>query len=146
MHMPAVDAVTESKTPPKKNARVRRRRGTDRADQNAARYFLVKSSTADKIELGEEARTENDAMVTAFRTGGTFAVVTEWKANVDLTDGRPVIKKEAVQREKSLGTNIGSHDVGRGDPQLHAEKLLAGNTRTSVLPPVPATDSKGVGR
>jgi hypothetical protein len=98
------------------------------------------------MELGEEAPTENDAMVTAFRTGGTFAEVTEWKTNVDLTDGRPVIKKEAVQREKSPGTNIGSHDVGRGDPQLHAEKLLAGNTRTSVLPPVPATDSKGVGR
>jgi hypothetical protein len=98
------------------------------------------------VELGEEAPTENDAMVTAFRTGGTFAVVTEWKTTVDLTDGRPVIKKEAVRREKSLGTNIGSHDVGRGDPQPHAEKLLAGNTRTSVLPPVPATDSKGVGR
>ncbi len=128
-----------------KKERARRRRIV-RSGDGTARYFLIKNSAGGQTELGEEAPTENDALVAAFRTGGTFAVVTEWKANVDLTDGRPVIKKEAVQREKSPGTNIGSHDVGRGDPQPHAEKLLAGNTRTSVLPPVPATDSKGVGR
>jgi hypothetical protein len=144
--MPTVKpAINEPKPPAKKPARAQRRR-TARADESVARYFLVKSAGADKVELGEEVPTENDAVVTAFRTGGTFAVVTEWKTNVDLTNGQPVIKKEAVQREKSPGTNIGSHDVGRGDPQPHAEKLLAGNTRTSVLPPVPATDSKGVGR
>ncbi len=135
----------EPKPPVKRKERARGRRA-HRAEDNGARYFLVKSSGAGQVELGEEAPTENEAMITAFRTGGTFAIVTEWKTNVDLTDGRPVIKKEAVQREKSPGTNIGSHDVGRGDPQPHAEKLLAGNTRTSVLPPVPATDSKGVGR
>ena len=140
-----VPDIREPKPPGKKGERGRRRRG-ERPGEDGARYFLVKSTGAGQIELGEEAPTENDAMVTAFRSGGTFAVVTEWKTNVDLTDGRPVIKKEAVQREKSPRTNIGSHDVGRGDPQLHAEKLLAGNARTSVLPPVPATDSKGVGR
>ena len=138
-------AITEPKPSAKKKERVRRRRA-ERVDANAVRYFLVKISGAGQVELGDEAPTENDAMVTAFRSGGTFAVVTEWKTNADLTDGRPVIKKEAVQREKSPRTNNGSHDVGRGDPQPHAEKLLAGNTRTSVLPPVPATDSKGVGR
>jgi hypothetical protein len=143
--MTTIAPASELKPPPKKRGPVRRRR-TERSDDNGARYFLVKSSGADEMELGEEAPTENDAMITAFRSGGTFAVVTEWRTNVDLTDGHPVIKKEAIQREKSLGTNIGSHDVGRGDPQLHAEKLLAGNSRTSVLPPVPTTDSKGVGR
>jgi hypothetical protein len=131
---------------PTSRKRERARRRAERAANAVARYFLVKSSGLSQLELGEEVPTENDAMVAAFRSGGTFAVVAEWKANVDLTDGRPVIKKEAVRREKSPGTNIGSHDVGRGDPQPHAEKLLAGNTRTSVLPPVPATDSKGVGR
>jgi len=141
-----VPRFSEPEPPANKKKRGRLRRTGRKDDVIDARYFLVKSSRVDEIELGEEVPTENDAMVTAFRTGGTFAVVTEWKTNVDLTDGRPVIKKEAVQREKSPGTNIGSHDVGRGDPQLHAEKLLAGNTRTSVLPPVPATDSKGVGR
>lgn len=137
--------VSEPKPTSLKKERARRRRIV-RSGDGAGRYFLVKNSARGQIELGEEVPSENDAMVTAFRSGGTYAVVTEWKTNVDLTDGRPVIKKKAVQREKSLGANIGSHDVGRGDPQLHAEKLLAGNTRTSVLPPVPATDSKGVGR
>ena len=91
----------ESKLPGRKSGRPRRRR-TERADGGGARYFLTKTTGTDKLELGEEVPTENDAMVTGFRSGGTFAVVTEWKTNVDLTDGHPVIKKEAVQREKSL--------------------------------------------
>ncbi len=53
------------------------------------------------MELAEEVSTENDAMVSTFRSGGTFAVVTVWNTNVDLTDGHPVIKKEAVRREKT---------------------------------------------
>ncbi len=93
-------ASTEPKPPTRKRERGRRRRA-ERADEDGARYFLVKSSGADKVELGEEAATENDAMVTAFRSGGTFAVVTEWKTNVDLTDGHPVIKKEAIRRDRS---------------------------------------------
>ncbi len=93
-------AVSESRVPPKRKDRVRRRRGM-RTDENGARYFLVKASGADQIELGDEAPSENDAMVTAFRSGGTFAVVTEWKTNVDMTDGHPVIKKEPVRRERS---------------------------------------------
>lgn len=92
--------VSESKVQPKRKERSKRRR-TERAEENGARYFLVKVSGVDQIELGEEAATENDAMVTAFRSGGTFAVVTEWKTNVDLTDGHPVIKKEPVRRERS---------------------------------------------
>jgi hypothetical protein len=92
--------VSESKAQPKRKERVRRRRG-ERTEANSARYFLVKSSGADQMELGDEAATENDAMVTAFRSGGTFAIVTEWKTNVDLTDGHPVIKKEPVRRERS---------------------------------------------
>jgi hypothetical protein len=142
----SVAKLSEPEPTSSKKKRGRLRRTGFKEELGGARYFLVQNSGANQIELAEELPTENDAMVTAFRSGGTYAVVTEWKTNVDLTDGRPVIKKEAVQREKSPGTNIGSHDVGRGDPQLHAEKLLAGNTRTSVLPPVPATDSKGVGR
>ena len=41
-------------------------------------------------------------MVKAFRVGGSFAVVTEWKAEVDLSNGLPVIKKEAVKSEKKV--------------------------------------------
>jgi hypothetical protein len=93
-------AAGEPKPPVKKRERIRRRRA-ERSEANDTRYFLVKSSAAGQMELGEETPTENDAMVTSFRSGGTFAVVTEWKTNVDLADGHPVIKKEAVRREKS---------------------------------------------
>lgn len=94
------DAPTiESKPPGKKRERVKRHRGA-RTDESGARYFLVKASSADKMELGEEAASESEAIVTAFRTGGSFAVVTEWKTNADLSNGQPVIKKEAVRRER----------------------------------------------
>lgn len=98
--MTTTPTISEPKPPTKKRERFRRRR-VDRPDETGARYFLVKSSGANQLELGEETPTENDAMVTSFRSGGTFAVVTEWKTNVDLTDGQPVIKKEPVRRERS---------------------------------------------
>ena len=90
---------SEAKQPAKTRERTRRRRG-GRSEESGARYFLVKSSGSDKMELAEEAATENEAMVTAFRTGGSFAAVTEWKTIADLSNGQPVIKKEAVRKEK----------------------------------------------
>ncbi len=87
-------------SPPTKRKRVRRRR-VDRPEEGGTRYFLVKSSGEGQMELGEEVPTENDAMITSFHWGGTFAAGTEWKTNVDLTDGQPVIKKEVVRRERS---------------------------------------------
>ena len=52
------------------------------------------------MELAEEAASESEAMVTAFRTGGSFAAVTEWKTLAELSNGQPVIKKEPVRKEK----------------------------------------------
>ena len=95
----AAVAGTETKPPAKTKERTRRRRGS-RVEECGARYFLVKSSASDKMELAEEAASESEAMVTAFRTGGSFAVVTEWKTIADLSNGQPVIKKEAVRKEK----------------------------------------------
>jgi len=95
---PAV-AGSEAKPPAKPKERARRRKGA-RADESGARYFLVKSSGSDKMELAQEAASESEAMVTAFRTGGSFAVVTEWKTTADLSNGQPIIKKEAVRKEK----------------------------------------------
>ena len=54
------------------------------------------------VELGQEVASENEAMVESFRVGGSFAVVTEWRAEVDLATGVPVIKKEAVKSEKKV--------------------------------------------
>ena len=95
----AAVAGSEMKQQAKTRVPTRRRRGS-RADESGARYFLVKSSGSDKMELAEEAASESEAMVTAFRTGGSFAVVTEWKTTADLSNGQPVIKKEAVRKEK----------------------------------------------
>jgi hypothetical protein len=95
----AAVAGSETKPPAKTRERIRRRRGS-RVDESGARYFLVKSSGSDKMELAEEAASESEAMVTAFRTGGSFAAVTEWKTLADLSNGQPVIKKEAVRKEK----------------------------------------------
>ena len=90
-------ANNEAKHPTKTRERIRRRRGS-RVDESGARYFLVKTSGTDKMELAEEAASESEVMVTAFRTGGSFAVVTEWKTIADLSNGQPLIKKEAVRK------------------------------------------------
>ena len=95
----AAVAGSETKPPAKTKERTRRRRGS-RVEESGARYFLVKSSASDKMELAEEAASESEAMVTAFRTGSSFAVVTEWKTIADLSNGEPVIKKEAVRKER----------------------------------------------
>ena len=95
----AAIAGSETKPPAKTKERTRRQRGS-RVDESGARYFLVKTSASDKMELAEEAGSESEAMVTAFRTGGSFAVVTEWRTTADLSNGQPVIKKEAVRKEK----------------------------------------------
>ena len=89
----------DSKPPAKSKERFKRRKG-GRIDESGARYFLVKTSGSDKMELGNEAASESEAMVTAFRTGGSFAVVTEWKTEAELSNGQPVIKKVAVRKEK----------------------------------------------
>ena len=75
---------------------------TKAAEPSAARFFLIKTSGNGAVELGEEVASENEAMVEPFRVGGSFAVVTEWKAQVDLATGVPVIKKEAVKSEKKV--------------------------------------------
>jgi hypothetical protein len=80
----------------------RRRRGARAAEPSTARFFLIKTSGNGTVELGQEVPSENEAMVESFRVGGSFAVVTEWKAQVDLATGVPVIKKEAVKSEKKV--------------------------------------------
>ena len=79
----------------------RRRRGAKMAEPPAARFFLIKSSSNGTVELGQEVASENEAMVESFRTGGSFAAVTEWKPSIDFNTGAPVIRKEAVKHENA---------------------------------------------
>lgn len=85
---------------PRKGPAIRRRRGARAGDSGAARFFLVKTSSNGALELAQEVASENEAIVESFRVGGSFAAVTEWKAQVDLSTGSPVIKKEAIVSQK----------------------------------------------
>ena len=99
----ATSSIAEQKaTDGKKRSVSRRRRGTTAAESSTARFFLLKTSGNGTVELGQEVASENEAMVESFRVGGSFAVVTEWRAEVDLATGVPVIKKEAVKSEKKV--------------------------------------------
>jgi hypothetical protein len=95
-------SIAEPKAPAvKKGLGIRRRRGARAVEPSTARFFLIKTSGNGTVELGQEVASENEAMVESFRVGGSFAAVTEWKAQVDLATGVPVIKKEAVKSEKN---------------------------------------------
>jgi len=99
----ATSSIAEPKGPAGKKGSVpRRRRGTRAAEPSTARFFLLKMSGNGTVELGQEVASENEAMVESFRVGGSFAVITEWRAEVDLATGVPVIKKEAVKSEKKV--------------------------------------------
>ena len=99
----ATNSIAETKGPAGKKGSVpRRRRGTRAAEPSTARFFLLKTSGNGTVELGQEVTSENEAMVESFRVGGSFAVITEWRAEVDLATGVPVIKKEAVKYEKRV--------------------------------------------
>ena len=98
---PTTSGLAEPKaTGGKKDRTSRRRRRIKTAEPSMARYFLIKASGSDGLQLGEEVASENEALTASFRASGSYAVVTEWKADVDVSTGAPVIKKEGVQREK----------------------------------------------
>ena len=84
----------------KKERSSRRRRRIKTSEPSTARYFLIKASGSDGLQLGQEVASENEALTASFRASGSYAVVTEWKADVDVSTGAPVIKKEVVQRER----------------------------------------------
>ena len=97
----ATSSIAEAKASGgKKGQGSRRWRGAKVAELSAARFFVIKTTGNGAVELGQEIASENEAMVESFRGGGNYAVVTEWKAAVDLSTGAPVIKKEAVKAEK----------------------------------------------
>jgi hypothetical protein len=98
---PTTSGHAEPKAPAGKNERTsRRRRRIKTEEPSTARYFLIKASGSDGLQLGQEVASENEALTASFRASGSYAVVTEWKANVDVSTGAPVIKKEGVQHEK----------------------------------------------
>ncbi len=97
---PTTSGLAEPKAPAGKERSSRRRRRAKTEEPSTARYFLINVSDSEGLQLGQEVASENEALTASFRASGSYAVVTEWKANVDVSTGAPVIKKEGVQHEK----------------------------------------------
>jgi len=71
-----------------------------RASEEVARYFLAKDgSTPAKPELGEEAQSESDALIKAFRSkGGVIYVVTAYRAEAEVQGGNPILVKRPLEK------------------------------------------------
>jgi hypothetical protein len=71
-----------------------------RAAEEVARYFLAKEgSTPAKPELGEEAQSESDALIKAFRSkGGVIYVVTAYRAEAEVRGGNPILVKRPLEK------------------------------------------------
>jgi hypothetical protein len=71
-----------------------------RAPEEVARYFLAKDgSTPAKPELGEEAQSESDALIKAFRSkGGVIYVVTAFRAEAEVQGGNPILVKRPLEK------------------------------------------------
>jgi hypothetical protein len=71
-----------------------------RASEEVARYFLAKDgSTPAKPELGEEAQSESDALIKAFRSkGGVIYVVTAFRAEAEVQGGNPILVKRPIEK------------------------------------------------
>jgi hypothetical protein len=71
-----------------------------RASEEVARYFLAKDgSTPATPELGEEAQSESDALIKAFRSkGGVIYVVTAFRAEAEVQGGNPILVKRPFEK------------------------------------------------
>jgi|ERR1039458_698140 hypothetical protein len=71
-----------------------------RAAEEVVRYFLAKDgSTPAKPELGEEAQSESDALIKAFRSKGcVIYVVTAYRAEAEVQGGNPILVKRPLEK------------------------------------------------
>jgi hypothetical protein len=73
--------------------------GKKPADESI-RYFLAKEgSTPEKPELGEEVKSEGDAIIRSFRSNNAlFFAVAVYRADVEMTGGTPTLVKRPAQK------------------------------------------------
>jgi hypothetical protein len=71
-----------------------------RASEEVARFFLAKDgSTPTKPELGDEADSESDALIKAFRSkGGVIYLVTAYRAEAEIQGGNPILVKRPIEK------------------------------------------------
>ena len=82
------------------NATEPKRGRKGRAVEEVVRYFLAKEgSTPAKPELGEEAQSESDALIKAFRSKGcVIYVVTAYHAEAEVQGGNPILVKRPLEK------------------------------------------------
>jgi len=92
-----MDPKTSSSMPPAASGTSPRRKRRS-GDDAGVRYFLPKPGSSPATpELGQEAASEGEALIQAFRSGQTFYTLTAWKAVPEVNGGgSPVIVKQAV--------------------------------------------------
>ena len=96
--METASTKTEDRSQPAPQPGRRPRRS--RQPEEVARFFLAKDGTsAAKPELGDEAESESDALIKAFRSkGGVIYVVTAFRAEAEIQGGNPILVKRPLEK------------------------------------------------
>ena len=62
------------------------------------RYFLATDSSGEKVIMGRELTSEQEALVAAFQEKATFFVVTEYRVGTQFKGANTLLVKEGVSR------------------------------------------------
>lgn len=81
-------------------ARSKRTRRSQQQSEEVARYFLSKEgSSASKLELGEEASSEGEALIKAFQSkSGIVYVLHAYEVDAEIQGGSPILVKKPTQK------------------------------------------------
>ena len=75
------------------------KRGRAKPKANALeRYFLANGSSGEKVAMGRELASEQEALVAAFQEKATFFVVTEYRVETQFKGANALLLKEGVSR------------------------------------------------
>ena len=75
------------------------KRGSAKPKANALeRYFLATGSSGEKVMMGRELTSEQEALVAAFQEKATFFVVTEYRVETQFKGANTLLVKEGVSR------------------------------------------------
>jgi hypothetical protein len=86
-----------------RRGRAREGKGTKRGNakpkaSGLERYFLATGSSGDKVMMGRELTSEQEALVAAFQEKATFLVVTEYRVETQFKGANTLLVKEGVSR------------------------------------------------
>lgn len=92
---PAVEGVRKGRGREGKGTK----RGSAKPKANAVeRYFLANGSSGEKVIMGRELTSEQEALVAAFQEKATFFVVTEYRVETQFKGANTLLVKEGVSR------------------------------------------------